>query len=68
MGMVSPMVGITAPYKPNPDQKDSDGDGKGDICSGDRDNDKVLDEVDNCPDTPNPDQVDTDGGWHRGCL
>ena len=37
MGMVSPMVGITAPTKSNPDQKDSDGDGKGDICSGDRD-------------------------------
>lgn len=46
---------------PNPDQKDTDGDGIGDICSGDKDNDKVFDDEDNCPEVYNPDQKDTDG-------
>ena len=50
------------PETPNPDQKDSDGDGKGDACDGsDRDGDGVPDGEDNCPDTPNADQKDTDG-------
>lgn len=43
----------------NPDQKDSDQDGVGDLCS-DVDNDGVLDGVDNCIKNPNPDQNDAD--------
>jgi hypothetical protein len=38
--------------QPNPDQKDSDGDGQGDICDPDRDGDGQLDAVDPCPDDP----------------
>ncbi len=54
----------------NPDQKDSDGDGKGDACDSklvgdsfmdrrcDEDGDGVPDETDNCPTVCNPDQKD----------
>lgn len=49
----------------NQDQKDTDGDGKGDACgsdsTGDKDNDGVKDISDNCPDDANADQKDTDG-------
>jgi uncharacterized repeat protein (TIGR01451 family) len=44
----------------NPDQLDSDGDGLGDVCDGDDDNDTALDESDNCPLMPNSDQTDAD--------
>ena len=48
------------PQKPNPDQKDTDGDKIGDICDGDEDNDGVMDEDDNCPLVKNADQKDAD--------
>ena len=48
------------PFSPNLDQEDADGDGKGDICDPDMDNDGILNEQDNCPKTPNSDQRDSD--------
>jgi hypothetical protein len=44
----------------NPNQADSDGDGKGDPCDPDRDGDGVNNNRDNCPDKPNRDQADAD--------
>ena len=49
------------PLLPNLDQEDADGDGMGDDCDPDMDNDGILNEMDNCPKTPNPDQKDADG-------
>ena len=65
----TPGVGVTSPDNcplvPNPAQTDTDGDGRGDACDNDRDNDGVPDLTDNCPDVPNntaPDiQNNTDG-------
>ncbi len=45
---------------PNPDQKDLNGNGRGDTCD-DFDQDAITNSKDNCPDNPNRDQTDTDG-------
>ncbi|XP_059173537.1 cartilage oligomeric matrix protein-like isoform X2 [Physella acuta] len=48
------------PTVPNPDQTDTDGDGMGDNCDPDKDNDGILNEDDNCPLVANNEQSDTD--------
>jgi Thrombospondin type 3 repeat len=43
----------------NSDQKDSDGNGRGDACE-DYDRDGIINAKDNCPDIPNQEQIDAD--------
>ena len=42
----------------DPLQRDSDGDGDGDLCDEDMDNDDIIDTLDNCLTRYNPDQLD----------
>jgi hypothetical protein len=46
---------------PNPDQVDSDGDGRGDACQDDDDSDGIPDTQDNCRTIKNPGQENTNG-------
>lgn len=57
------------PALKNPDQKDRDGDGKGDVCDTDLDGDGVPNSIDNCPAIANASQVDSNGdGYGDACV
>jgi hypothetical protein len=50
------------PFVANPDQRDDDRDGIGNVCElADKDGDGVIDKYDNCPANANRDQEDADG-------
>ncbi len=47
-------------YMDNPDQMDTDFDGRGELCEDDFDSDTIVDAFDNCVEIPNTDQADAD--------
>jgi hypothetical protein len=49
------------PLDANADQRDTDADGRGDVCDGDDDGDDVPDEDDTCPLVADAAQLDSDG-------
>ncbi|XP_026320880.1 cartilage oligomeric matrix protein [Hyposmocoma kahamanoa] len=51
------------PYRYNPGQEDTDGDGQGDVCDPDIDDDGIPNEHDNCPSKANRHQEDMDGDY-----
>lgn len=52
----------------NPDQFDSDGDGLGDVCETDPDNDGLVTGLDNCPTVYNPNQRNSDERENRALI
>lgn len=63
-----PDVEDSCPEVANPQQRDLDQDGLGDVCDEDLDGDGVANGVDNCPEIANVDQEDPDGdGLGQAC-